>query len=61
MDREDFIRCINTIIQEEGYQQKRQRTVVSSVRDQRRCINRIAKALGVEKMTEEEVEKCSFG
>ena len=62
MDREQFIECIRLIMQHEGWQVSKCRTTKSSLTIQRRCINKLAKQIGVDKLSMDEVIKqCSWG
>ncbi len=61
MERWDFIAHIQMIMQEEGWQCKKGYSVKTCVRNQRSAINKIAKEMGIEKLTIEEVYDLGFG
>ncbi len=61
MDREQFIARIRTIMHEGAWQQKKGYTIQRSVNNQRRAINAIAKELGLEKLTFDEVNGLGWG
>lgn len=61
MTQEEFERNIENIMFEEGWQSKKGRTIKSSVVQQRRSINAIAKAIGLQKLTFERVKDLGFG
>ena len=60
MNRTEFIACITTLLQEEGWQAKKCRTIKSSMANQLRAMNKIAKALGIDKVKAEEMGDISF-
>lgn len=61
MKREEFLRHIRTILVEEGQQTKKGRAIKSRMIKQRRAINAIAKELGFEKITLDDIGEISFG
>ena len=61
MERVKFIEYIEIIMHEEGWQCKKERVIKSSVNNQRKAVNTIAKELGINKLSYEEVEALGFG
>ncbi len=61
MEQVEFESHIETIMYEEGWQTKKGQTVASSITNQRRAINKIAKALDLKPLNSERVIELSFG
>jgi len=61
MDKKEFIECLSSIIYAEAIQTKKGKTIKTHLATQRRCINKIAKALDVEQLSLDEVSEISFG
>ena len=61
MDREEFIDHIERIMFHEGHQMKKGQNIASSIIVQRRAVNAIAKALGIDKLTSDEVKELGYG
>ena len=61
MEQDVFEAHIGAIMYEEGWQTKKGCTIKSSIVNQRRAINIIAKALGLQKLTFERVKNLGFG
>ncbi len=62
MERDEFISYMRTIMFEEGYQTKKQRSIASSIMNQKRAINKIAQALKLQRLSLAEVRTLmSFG
>jgi len=61
MERDEYIRHIEVIMFEEGWQCRKQRAIKRSIAQQRRAINAIAEALNIKKLSFDEVAQQGFG
>ena len=61
MTQKEFNDHLDVIMQEEGYQCKKGRTIKASLIRQRRAVNAIALSLGLKKLSLDEVAIHSFG
>ena len=60
MERNELIEHFTIILREESWQCSKNRTIQSSIRNQRSSINAIAKAMNIRKLTKREVENLSI-
>ncbi len=61
VDRASFVEYMRTLIFQEGHQCKKGRIIALSLMKQKQAINKIAQALGLQKLTLDEVSDLSHG